>query len=179
LESVTVEDATVGLGNWFSQRARWLKGWMQTWLVHMRDPARLRAEVGWHGFWAIQALLLGMIVSSLFHPFFLVLAIYQVCSSQAFLPEANWVEASVMASCAVVFVMGYLVTVEAGRRGLRRLSIERWHVSLITMPIYWLLISMAAWRAVWELVWKPFVWNKTEHAISSMKDRAKRGSVER
>ena len=41
----THEEANVALGNWLSQRARWLKGFMQTWLVHMRDPpARPRAR---------------------------------------------------------------------------------------------------------------------------------------
>jgi cellulose synthase/poly-beta-1,6-N-acetylglucosamine synthase-like glycosyltransferase len=174
LDSITVEDATVGLGNWFSQRARWLKGWMQTWLVHMRSPSTLQAEVGWFGFWAIQALLLGMIVSSLFHPFFLGLVIYQVWLGQAFSPEADWAQVTVVACCLIVFIMGHLVTIEAGRRGLRRLNAGGWYFSLLTMPVYWLLISAAAWRAVWELICKPFVWNKTEHGFTGMV-KGKRG----
>jgi glycosyltransferase XagB len=168
-----MEDATIGLGNWLGQRSRWLKGWMLTWLVHMRHPLRLRAEIGWHGFLAIQSQLLGMIVSSLFHPFFFILAIHQLCFSQTFSVSADWAQAFIMASCLVVFAMGYVVTIEAGRRGLRRLKIKGWYFALLTMPVYWLLISLAAWRAAWELLWRPYVWNKTEHGVAKRRRRKK------
>jgi cellulose synthase/poly-beta-1,6-N-acetylglucosamine synthase-like glycosyltransferase len=173
LDSITTEDATIGLGNWLGQRSRWLKGWMLTWLVHMRHPVRLQAEIGWHGFLAIQSLLLGMIVSSLFHPFFFILAVYQLCINQTFSISPDWAQAFIMASCLVVFAMGYVVTLETGRRGLRRLKIKGWYFSLLTMPVYWLLISLAAWRAAWELLWKPYVWNKTEHGVAKRRRRKK------
>ncbi|MCB1434980.1 MAG: hypothetical protein KDK75_21340, partial [Alphaproteobacteria bacterium] len=37
---------------------------------------------------------------------------------------------------------------------------------LMTMPIYWLLMSAAAWYALWQFMTAPFHWNKTEHGLS-------------
>ncbi len=44
LGSTTYEEAPAGFMSWLRQRTRWLKGYMQTWLVHMRDPARAMAR---------------------------------------------------------------------------------------------------------------------------------------
>src|SRR6478672_5366583 len=41
----TWETPPGGLDNWLPQRTRWLKGYMQTWGVHTREPWRL----GWRG----------------------------------------------------------------------------------------------------------------------------------
>jgi cellulose synthase/poly-beta-1,6-N-acetylglucosamine synthase-like glycosyltransferase len=41
LDSTTFEEAPPRLSSWFPQRTRWIKGYMQTWFVHMRQPARL------------------------------------------------------------------------------------------------------------------------------------------
>ena len=42
------------------QRARWLKGFLMTWLVHMREPSLFMREVGPAGFWVAQVLTLGV-----------------------------------------------------------------------------------------------------------------------
>ena len=41
IDSTTYEEANSKLGNWIRQRSRWIKGYMQTWLVHNRNPLRL------------------------------------------------------------------------------------------------------------------------------------------
>ena len=35
-----------------------------------------------------------------------------------------------------------------------------------TLPVYWTLGALAAWKAVVELVVAPFYWDKTRHGIS-------------
>lgn len=35
--------------------------------------------------------------------------------------------------------------------------------SCIGMPVYWLLISGAAYRALWQLITAPHRWEKTHH----------------
>ncbi|MEP2829750.1 hypothetical protein [Parvibaculum sp.] len=47
------------------------------------------------------------------------------------------------------------------------------------MPFYWLLISIAAYKALWQLITKPFHWEKTEHGISSMLESRFTGSDEK
>ncbi len=42
LDSTTMEEANSDLRNWMRQRSRWIKGYFQTYLVHMRQPAPVR-----------------------------------------------------------------------------------------------------------------------------------------
>ena len=52
-----------------------------------------------------------------------------------------------------------LGTVAAARRGRLRLAAHA-----LLMPAYWLAISYAAYRALWQLMSAPYYWEKTEHA---------------
>ncbi len=70
IDSETLEESLDTLGNWTRQRTRWLRGWMQTYLVHMRQPALLARQLGVGKFISLQMLLIGIIVSALIHPFF-------------------------------------------------------------------------------------------------------------
>lgn len=167
LDAVTYEEASIGLGNWLRQRSRWLKGFLQTWLVHMRQPARLLEEVGVAGFWACQAYTVGLVASALFHPFCLGLTIWLIASGRAFSADAGPVATIVAGLNIAVLISGYAVAMLAGRRAIRRKGIKGWYFTLATMPIYWLLISLAAWAALWQFIVAPFHWNKTEHGLSS------------
>ena len=57
-------------GPWLRQRTRWFKGWMQTWLVHMRSPLRLARELGLPGFAVFQLLVGGTVLAALIHVLF-------------------------------------------------------------------------------------------------------------
>ena len=46
MASRTYEEAPVEFGKLVAQRSRWMKGWMQTALVHCRAPSRLFADLG-------------------------------------------------------------------------------------------------------------------------------------
>jgi hypothetical protein len=37
---------------------------------------------------------------------------------------------------------------------------------LLLAPLYWGLLSIAAWRALWQLLREPHRWEKTQHAVS-------------
>ena len=78
LDSVTYEEANVYLGNWMQQRARWFKGFLQTWLVHMRNPLVLRREIGTDGIIVMLGMTFAVIFSALIHPIFLAYAVCQI-----------------------------------------------------------------------------------------------------
>jgi hypothetical protein len=40
-----------------------------------------------------------------------------------------------------------------------------WKIVLFT-PVYWMMMSVAAWRAVWHLWHKPHHWEKTPHGTA-------------
>src|SRR5204862_5238245 len=46
IDSTTLEEANSNFWNWFRQRSRWIKGYMQTYLVHMRTPWKFIRQNG-------------------------------------------------------------------------------------------------------------------------------------
>lgn len=168
LDSRTFEEANMCLMNWLRQRARWLKGFLITWLVHMRSPLRLAAELGAGGFCAVQALTLGIFLSALLHPLFLA----GLVITPANLPSgANIVMCGLTGLNLVVLLTGYAGAILAGRKALRRSGITGWALPLATIPVYWLLMSAAAWMALWQFITAPAHWNKTEHGLSSFQNK--------
>jgi hypothetical protein len=57
----------------------------------------------------------------------------------------------------------------ARHRGLRR---ELWLLPL--MPVYYVIMCWAAWRALYELVFNPFHWSKTRHGLARTSRRRER-----
>ncbi|MGQ0484078.1 MAG: glycosyltransferase [Hyphomicrobiales bacterium] len=167
LDASTYEEASIGLRNWLRQRSRWLKGFLQTWLVHTRSPFRLAEEVGAAGFWVSQAYTTGLVASALLHPFCLGLTLWLIATGRALSADAGIFATIVAGINLAVLVSGYAVTILAGRKAIRHKGIAGWYFTLATMPIYWLLISLAAWAALWQFIVAPFHWNKTEHGLSS------------
>ena len=165
VQSFTYEEANTQFGNWLSQRARWLKGFMQTWLVHMRNPVRTARELGPTGFWTLQALTAGIFFSALFHPFLIALTVWALIVNPPHVSAATMLLAGLNLE---VFVLGYGVAMLAGAKALRQRGLKGWWFTIATMPFYWLIMSVAAWMALWQLVFAPFKWNKTEHGLSKL-----------
>jgi cellulose synthase/poly-beta-1,6-N-acetylglucosamine synthase-like glycosyltransferase len=166
LFSTTWEEAPVRLGSWFRQRTRWLKGWMQTYLVHSRKPGRLRADLGAWRYRGFQILMTGMILSVLLHPLFYVLLIYEMATGRLFANADTFVGLGLLALAGFNLVAGYgssilLGTVSVWRRGWPLLALQS-----LAMPVYWLLISAAGYRALLQLFTRPHYWEKTEHGQS-------------
>src|SRR5690606_22115483 len=78
LQSHTRETAPTRLLPWLGQRTRWMKGWMQTFIVHNRDPGRLLKEMGLLPFLMSQTLVLGMIVAPILHCAFLLTVLSRI-----------------------------------------------------------------------------------------------------
>ncbi len=158
----TTETATGRWRDWRNQRTRWIKGWMQTWLVHMRDPIRLTRELGWRNLLSFQLVFGGMVASSLLHVVFGIHLATQaityatggggdpfVFGVLAFLDAVNILLAY------VAFVgLAWRVTPPAKRGLLLRL----W-----SLWFYWLMVSFAGLRAALQLLRKPHHWEKTPH----------------
>jgi cellulose synthase/poly-beta-1,6-N-acetylglucosamine synthase-like glycosyltransferase len=166
LDSLTTEEANTQFVNWLKQRARWLKGFMQTWLVHMRNPLLLKKEIGLPGFWVMQSCTAGIFLSALFHPPLFGFAIWQFVQHPFLEPGAPLLASILGGLNLAVFLVGYGVAILAARKALHLRGLKGWRVTLATMPIYWLMMSLAAWLALWQFVFSPFKWNKTKHGLS-------------
>jgi glycosyltransferase XagB len=163
----TYEDAPTEFGVWLAQRTRWYKGWLQTWLVMMRHPIRTAREMGPISFLAFQLLVGGMLVAALSHPALIVfvtlsiLSLMQIPSPQPSVFTTMMLAMdifNILGSYAVFFVLGATPMTDREKKSMG------WKWAMI--PIYWMAVSLAAWKAVIELRLKPFHWNKTPHRPS-------------
>ncbi|HEX6799256.1 MAG TPA: glycosyltransferase, partial [Ktedonobacterales bacterium] len=68
LDSITEEEAVARVFPWLRQRSRWIKGYIQTYLVHMRHPARLAREIGPRAYLDFQILVGGTSLMLIINP---------------------------------------------------------------------------------------------------------------
>lgn len=175
LDSRTWEEASSRLGGWIRQRSRWIKGYMQTWLVHMRHPVRLWRELGTKGFLGFQALMLATPAVSLLNPLMWVqFALWFGWRHEmvpVLFPGPVYYLAAIEFYAGTFFFMFshavamYAVIHDMHRRGDRTFSYGLVKFALI-MPVYWALMSIAAGKALWQLVTRPSYWEKTEHGLA-------------
>jgi len=148
----TFEDAPTEFGVWAAQRSRWIKGFMQTWLVLMRQPRVLLKQLGVQRFVALQMTLGGAILAPLFHAPMLILIVAAGLFSQLSIGIFG------AALLGLGLAVGFLSDVMApGRWSWSRVA------AVLTRPLYWPLHSISAARAIWELVEAPHFWAKTPH----------------
>jgi cellulose synthase/poly-beta-1,6-N-acetylglucosamine synthase-like glycosyltransferase len=176
IRSTTQEEANCRLPNWVRQRSRWIKGWMQTYLVRMRHPLRLYRAIGLRGFMGFQLLIGGLTLSSLVHPLFYVAAAFAIAKNGT-LTDLN--HAGLAVFNALVLVSGYSLSIVAGMAAVSARGLFPLLGQTLMMPVYWLLISIAAYKALWQLITNPFHWEKTEHGISCMLESRFSGSDEK
>ena len=161
----TWEEAPVRFADWLPQRTRWFKGWMQTWLVHMRQPARTARELGWRGTLAFHVLVTGLVVSALVHPL-LVWFVARAAFDAARHGSAMLAAHPLLAFDVLTLAAGYGCYLALGWSGYRALPGGTRAIALTTLPLYWLAQSLAAWRALIQLIHRPHHWEKTTHRLA-------------
>ena len=161
----TLEEACTTFHDWRQQRARWIKGWLQTLLVHQRAPRQMLHEVGWRGLMSLYALLGAGVFASLTHPLFLGIMAATVAHHLTGAPmaESGFSELWLCAFSTMVFVFGYVGALRCTLTGLQRTGQQRLLPWMALLPLYWLLISAAAWLALWDFICRPHHWRKTAH----------------
>lgn len=174
IDSRTWEEANSELGNWIRQRSRWIKGYMQTWLVHMRYPLRLWKELGTKGFFGFQAMVLGTPLLPLLNPLFWLLLLlwygWEVQLIPKFFPGGMYYFSAILFYVGnFLFIMSHAVGThwvvrDMRRKGKTMFSFRLTKFALLT-PLYWGITSIAAIKALWQLLRKPFYWEKTRHGL--------------
>jgi len=161
LDSTTFEEAPTTLVAWLKQRSRWLKGYMQTWLVHMRDPVRLQRRMGWLGFLSLQFFLGGTVLAALANPLLWLMFLWTV-RFQSFTSSSPVIMTiSSFGLLSGNALLTWLAVVAPKRREWRGITPYAFAVTF-----YWALASLAAWRGLWQLVTRPSYWEKTVHGLS-------------
>jgi cellulose synthase/poly-beta-1,6-N-acetylglucosamine synthase-like glycosyltransferase len=163
LDLPTLEEAPARLGPWLRQRTRWFKGWMQTWLVHTRQPVRLVGDLGWRGFLGFNLTGTGIIVSALIHPVYLATLVVMAIDPVALLGSGGLFDYAVVGVNLFNLVAGYVGAILLSLRALSLRGREAEARVLVFLPVYWLLMSLASYRALFELIMRPHYWEKTPH----------------
>ncbi|MEJ0011981.1 MAG: glycosyltransferase family 2 protein [Bauldia sp.] len=163
LDMATLENAPTRLWPWVRQRTRWFKGWMQTWLVHTRDPVRLWRELGPRGALGFTLIGTGLIVSSLVYPLHLMTILVALTNPMNLWGDRGAVTAMLVGANLFNLVAGYLAMAVLSDRALRLRGRGREARGLLLLPLYWLLMSFASYRAIFDLVVRPHYWAKTPH----------------
>ena len=147
---------------WFPQRARWIKGYMQTWGVHMRTPF----AGGWRRFVALQLTLGYALVSAVMHGPLAMTVAAAVLVTGAHFP-GSVPAPPIEAPDALLCLVGWLTGVALMREGARRAGSRLGWIDALVAPTYWPLQSLAAGYAIHQLVTKPFHWDKTRHRVAA------------
>lgn len=163
ISTVTYEEANCRIWPWVRQRSRWLKGFLITWCVHMRDPGRLLRDVGLIRFLGLQTMLLATFCQFALAP--LVWSFWLILLGMSH-PVATTLGSTTAMAMAAVFIVAEtlhlaLCLVAVSGREHRHLM---WWV--FTTPVYFALGALAAGKAVYEFVVSPFYWDKTTHGVT-------------
>ncbi|MGD9924894.1 MAG: glycosyltransferase [Pseudorhodoplanes sp.] len=166
VQSSTWEEAPARLAPWIKQRTRWFKGYLQTWAVHMREPRRLWRELGPGGFLVFQLVIGGAVLAALVHGVFAGVLAGQLASGLLWSDKAGAFDQIFAGLYLTTLTTGYLLSALIGLIGLSRRRLLGSAGYLILLPLYWMLLSAAAWRAVFQLIWSPYRWEKTPHGLA-------------
>ena len=164
IDSDTEEEACAELRPWVRQRTRWIKGYMQTALVHLRSPRRLVRQVG-----VVDAL--GFLLLIAGTPLTFLLAPVMWAGTAAWYgfgePQLPLLDSGTFWTIALInLIIGNGIMI-----GLNLIAAVRGHgwrsaPYALLNPFYWVLHSVAAWRALVQLIRNPFYWEKTPHGLA-------------
>lgn len=166
LPSTTYEEAPISWAAWRHQRARWHKGWIQTFFVHTRHLGRSYRELGATRLLATLCLIGGNLMVMALSPVFACL-LSAYCLGILKVPQLEGIGQGIfvvmcLGSAGLCYAGCALSLLQGARQ--RRLGLRLSDV--LTLPFYWLLNAIAFYQAAWQFLRAPYAWNKTEHGIS-------------
>jgi cellulose synthase/poly-beta-1,6-N-acetylglucosamine synthase-like glycosyltransferase len=163
LESTTYEEANSDFVNWTKQRSRWYKGYLQTWLVHMRHPRLLLQQLGVKGFIGFNLFVGGTPFLAMLNPVFWALTAIWFLAKPPIILELfpAWLYyTSLMSMVFGNFVFLYTTVVGARAAGQPSLTL-----AALVSPAYWVMMSIAVIKALVQLFATPTLWEKTAHGL--------------
>ena len=166
IDTTTDEEANCRPLPWIKQRSRWLKGYAVTWGVHMRDPAALWRELGPKRFLAFQIQFLGTISQYLLAPilwsfWLMAFGLPHILSA----PLSGIWGGHAPAALFTLFIASELIGMAMNIWAVRGPKHRHLWIWVPLMHLYFPLGCLAGWKAIYEVVAKPFYWDKTVHGV--------------
>jgi cellulose synthase/poly-beta-1,6-N-acetylglucosamine synthase-like glycosyltransferase len=181
LDSTTWEEACSHVPSWFRQRSRWVKGYVQTWLIHTRNPFKLLKNIGLINFIHFNILIGGSFFSQLIAPIYWVLVGMWLVAVSA--PSGKWPALTqfqlwlseffplpVFILTASCLFLGNFLLLYAGAAACAERRIKDLIKYSPLLPLYWQAMGYSAWKGTLQLIWKPHYWEKTQHYVEGDED---------
>ncbi|HTI32532.1 MAG TPA: glycosyltransferase family 2 protein [Miltoncostaea sp.] len=169
IPSTTYEEACGRYWPWIRQRTRWIKGYMQTALVHTRRPVETARAAGVRGVVGLLLLVLGTPVIFLLAPIMWLITLVWLTHFAGAPEIPDLLPGPMEAVGAINLIVGNAMMVTLNALAVGRRRIHHLLPYALLNPLYWCLHYVAAWRALYQLVRNPFHWEKTPHGLTSQR----------
>lgn len=167
IDSETEEEPNAGALSWIKQRTRWKKGYLQTFIVHLRNPLQTWKTLG-PGYFMSFFVVIGLswilpLVNPLYWGLFILYVTgHFVHQIQGVFP--SWVLTPALVSMLDMLCRAYYM--QAAIKLQERHGKPDWSFApmiLIMWFTYYPWETVATYRALYQLIFKPYYWDKTEH----------------
>ncbi len=165
MDSTTWEEACSALRYWIRQRSRWTKGYIQTYLVHVRRPLAHLRRLGIGKALVFHLMVGGTFLCLLINPvYWLLTTLWFALRWEAFsylfpFPLILW-------GLICLFVGNFLFVYSTMLAAYQRGDYDLVKYCLL-VPLYWLLASVGAWKGLLQLITRPSYWEKTRHGLDA------------
>lgn len=160
LDTTTWEEANSELNNWIKQRSRWVKGYIQTYFVHLRNPFKLLKQIGFKNFIHFNLIVGGNFFVLCFNPIaWIFLLIWFFSSQKIYFPNLFFI------IITPVLLIGNIIFVVINIVGVLKRKWYKLVFPALLSPFYWILMSIGALKGFFQFFRKPHYWEKTEHAL--------------
>lgn len=170
IDSETLEEANSDPINWVRQRSRWYKGYLQTWLVHIRQPLKLLRTLGPRGFLRFNLVLAGTpVIAVLNLVFWLITVLWFLGQPTVVGAVFPWY---IYFPALLALILGNTATLYMNFITLREDDRADLLVPALTVPVFWVMMSVAAAKGLYQLIRNPSYWEKTFHGLAQRPDEA-------
>jgi cellulose synthase/poly-beta-1,6-N-acetylglucosamine synthase-like glycosyltransferase len=163
LDSVTLEEANSDFINWVKQRSRWYKGYLLTWLVHLRAPRTTARQLSWRGLLCLNLFIGGTPLTALLNSVFWSMTVLWFVARPAVVQELFITPIYYVG--LLCLVLGNVTVVYLNMLTIRQIDRPDLLGTALLSPLYWAMMSLAAAKAALQLVLKPSYWEKTTHGL--------------
>jgi cellulose synthase/poly-beta-1,6-N-acetylglucosamine synthase-like glycosyltransferase len=157
LDSYTLEESPIEIISWLFQRARWIKGNLQTIMVYMRVSILVANKMNIRSHLSILIFLICGTCSFYILPIIILITIIY--------PEEIFIDLwkyNIFLSLIYLYVTAIYSLFNSSKRIFSLMNF----IALISFPLYFILHSIAAYLALIQLIINPFKWNKTKHGVT-------------
>lgn len=164
IDSYTLEEANSDAINWIRQRSRWYKGYLQTWLVHIREPVKLYRTLGLRSFVRFNLVLAGTPIIAVLNLLFWFITVLWFLGQPAVVGSVF--PPLIYFPALIAMIIGNFTVMYMNMIALREDDRSDLLLAALSVPLFWLMMSIAAAKGAYQMLRQPSFWEKTFHGLA-------------